>query len=228
MAHQCNMNRSNVCHKILPHKLSSAPSVCLAAKETPPWGCESLLLKMGESPLAPNTYMEEAALASSVQLHELEMEFYCVGVIKHLRDYLLQSWYTRCCKVVFSMCIAFSSIYCALSPPFLWVLCPQIQPGLESSQLGIVWTHKCGPCRCEAQLRGLSITDMLSLGDSGTISQGLRHDCKLLEKKESVSSIFYIPMGSHMQPGPAHVISKRCRSEKLISTFYWQGELKHE
>lgn len=91
MAHECNMNRSNVCHKILPTSSTLLLLPLSGCKGNTSKDLESLLLKMEESPLAPSTYMEEASLASWVQLCESEMGFYCVGVIKHLRDYLLQS-----------------------------------------------------------------------------------------------------------------------------------------
>ena len=184
-AHQCNMNRSNGCHKILPHKLNSVPSVSVWLQGKHLHGdLESLLLKMEEPPLVPNTCMEEAALASSAQLRELEMEFCCVGVIKRLRDHLLQSWYTRCCRVVFRMCISFSSILLCHQPSLSLGSVTSDSTRIESSQLGLFEPTNVDPAGMRPNSGAWAFTDMVSLADSGTISQWtLRHDCKFLESR---------------------------------------------
>ena len=196
MAHQCNMNRSNVCHKILPHKLNSAPSVSVWLQGKHLHGdLESLLLKMGESPLAPNTYMEEAALASSVQLRELEMEFYCVGVIKHLRDYLLQSWYTRCCKVVFSMCIAFSSILLCHQPSISLGSVSSDSTRIESSQLGLFEPTNVDPADVRPNSGAWASQIWYLWWTLEPFLRGPRGTTVSFLKAESVSSVFYIPHG---------------------------------
>lgn len=195
MAHQCNMNRSNGCHKILPTSSTLLLLSLSGCKGNTSKDLESLLLKIEESPLAPNTYMEEASLASLVQLRELEMGFYCVGVIKHLRDYLLQSWYTRCCKVLFSMYVSFSSILLCHQPSISSGPVSSDSTRIESSQLGLLnpqmWTLQVwGPTQGleHSQIWYLWWTlEPFPSGPWGTSVSFL--------KAESVWSVFNIPHG---------------------------------
>ena len=106
--------------------------------------------------------MEEAALATSVQLHELEIKFYCVGLITHFTGYLLQqlahhSQSTRCCRTVFSMCISFLSILLYSQPSVSTASASSDSTRIESNQLGLVESVDVEPTDTEDQLWDLSI-----------------------------------------------------------------------
>lgn len=220
MAHECNMNRSNVCHKILPTSSTLLLLPLSGCKGNTSKDLESLLLKMEESPLAPSTYMEEASLASWVQLCESEMGFYCVGVIKHLRDYLLQSWYTRCCKVLFSMYVSFSSILLCHQPSISLGPVSSDSTRIESSQLGLFEPTNVDPAGMRPNSGAWAFTDMVSLVDSGTISQWtLGHVCKLLESRVCVKCLQYPPWGLTCNLAEPTWSIKRCWSESLSLRF---------
>lgn len=176
---------------------------------------------MGESPLAPNNLHGGGCSGLLSAVTWIRNGILLCWSYKTLQEIICYRADTPDAVRWFSVCVLlFPPFYCAISPPFLGSVSSD-STRIESSQLGLFEPTNVDPADVRPNSGAWSITDMVSLVDSGTISQGIpRHDCKLLESRVQSSGLLYPPWGLTCNLGPGSTWSiKRCRSESLSLRF---------